>query len=145
MHQSWRPLKYISVAFEHCQLLLSQALKERIERVKVRGSADVVFTSETEFSEEMMEIREDFVAIHGEMVLLKNYSSLNFAGKAVNSYFFLQYLMKWAAKGFFYTPPGFHGFQVIVSYYQRCSYFHFDFFYTDFLWLCCLLKCLLLF
>ncbi|CAA0828402.1 SPX domain-containing protein 4 [Striga hermonthica] len=46
-----------------------QALKERIERVK-----------ETEFSEEMMKIRKDFVSIHGEMVLLKSYSSLNFAG-----------------------------------------------------------------
>ncbi|KAK6128858.1 hypothetical protein DH2020_037375 [Rehmannia glutinosa] len=56
-----------------------QALKERIERLKARGSTDVVFTSETEFSQEMMEIRKDFVAIHGEMVLLKNYSSLNFA------------------------------------------------------------------
>ncbi|GFZ21971.1 SPX domain-containing protein 4 [Actinidia rufa] len=27
-----------------------------------------------------MDIRKDFVTIHGEMVLLKNYSSLNFAG-----------------------------------------------------------------
>ncbi|KAL0461613.1 UNVERIFIED_CONTAM: SPX domain-containing protein 4 [Sesamum latifolium] len=57
-----------------------QALKERIERVKLRGNNDVMFTSETEFSEEMMEIRKDFVAIHGEMILLKHYSSLNFAG-----------------------------------------------------------------
>ncbi|XP_057768663.1 SPX domain-containing protein 4 [Salvia miltiorrhiza] len=57
-----------------------QALKERIERLKARGSTNLVFTSETEFSEEMMEIRKDFVSIHGEMVLLKNYSSLNFAG-----------------------------------------------------------------
>ncbi|KAG6384358.1 hypothetical protein SASPL_155835 [Salvia splendens] len=56
------------------------ALKERIERLKSRGSTNSVFTSETEFSEEMMEIRKDFVSIHGEMVLLKNYSSLNFAG-----------------------------------------------------------------
>ncbi|KAG8366921.1 hypothetical protein BUALT_Bualt16G0018200 [Buddleja alternifolia] len=57
-----------------------QALKERIERVRVRGSNNEVFTSETEFSKEVMEIRKDFVSIHGEMVLLKNYSSLNFAG-----------------------------------------------------------------
>ncbi|EYU34641.1 hypothetical protein ABFS82_11G122000 [Erythranthe guttata] len=57
-----------------------QDLKERIERLKVRGSTDGVFTSETEFSQEMMEIRKGFVSIHGEMVLLKNYSSLNFAG-----------------------------------------------------------------
>jgi len=55
-----------------------QELKERIEQVKVK-SKDGVFTSETEFSEEMMGIRKDFVTIHGEMVLLKNYSSLNFA------------------------------------------------------------------
>ena len=30
-----------------------------------------------------MDIRKDFVSIHGEMVLLKNYSSLNFAGRMV--------------------------------------------------------------
>lgn len=32
----------------------------------------------------MMEIRKDFVTIHGEMVLLKNYSSLNFAGQQLH-------------------------------------------------------------
>ncbi|CAI9752705.1 unnamed protein product [Fraxinus pennsylvanica] len=56
-----------------------QALKERIDLLKM-DSEDGVFTSETEFSKEMMEIRKDFVTIHGEMVLLKNYSSLNLAG-----------------------------------------------------------------
>ena len=35
---------------------------------------------ESRFSEEMMDIRKDLVTIHGEMVLLKNYSALNFAG-----------------------------------------------------------------
>ncbi|KAL8044109.1 hypothetical protein ABFX02_08G025300 [Erythranthe guttata] len=57
-----------------------QALKEKIERVKERGRYNGVFTSEIEFSEDLMEIRRDFVSIHGEMVLLKSYSSLNFAG-----------------------------------------------------------------
>ncbi|KAB2613778.1 SPX domain-containing protein 4 [Pyrus ussuriensis x Pyrus communis] len=57
-----------------------QELKGRIESVKERSSRGGVFTSESEFSEEMMDIRKDFVTIHGEMVLLKNYSSLNFAG-----------------------------------------------------------------
>ncbi|KAG2710197.1 hypothetical protein I3760_04G015100 [Carya illinoinensis] len=57
-----------------------QEQKERIEQVKQKSSKGGVFTSESEFSEEMMEIRKDFVTIHGEMVLLKNYSSLNFAG-----------------------------------------------------------------
>ncbi|XP_031254135.1 SPX domain-containing protein 4 [Pistacia vera] len=55
-----------------------QELKERIERVKEKSSG--VFSSESEFSEEIMDIRKEFVTIHGEMVLLKNYSSLNFAG-----------------------------------------------------------------
>ncbi|XP_076941748.1 SPX domain-containing protein 4-like [Bidens hawaiensis] len=57
-----------------------QELKQRIEQVKEKSSKDGVFTSEIEFSDEMMAIRRDFVTIHGEMVLLKNYSSLNFAG-----------------------------------------------------------------
>ncbi|KAC9132072.1 hypothetical protein E3N88_46318 [Mikania micrantha] len=55
-------------------------LKERIERVKEKSWKDGNFSSESDFSDEMMAIRKDFVTIHGEMVLLKNYSSLNFAG-----------------------------------------------------------------
>ncbi|KAF3788062.1 SPX domain-containing protein 4 [Nymphaea thermarum] len=57
-----------------------QELKERIERVKEKTNGDGHFRSESEFSEEMIDIRKDFVTIHGEMVLLQNYSSLNFAG-----------------------------------------------------------------
>ncbi|KAJ0754399.1 putative SPX domain-containing protein [Helianthus annuus] len=57
-----------------------QELKHRIERVKEKSCKDGVFTSEIEFSDELMAIRQEFVTIHGEMVLLKNYSSLNFAG-----------------------------------------------------------------
>ncbi|KAG6602509.1 SPX domain-containing protein 4, partial [Cucurbita argyrosperma subsp. sororia] len=57
-----------------------QELKQRIDHVKEKSSRGGVFSSESEFSEEMMNIRKDFVAIHGGMVLLKNYSSLNFAG-----------------------------------------------------------------
>ncbi|KAL9251493.1 SPX domain-containing protein [Drosera capensis] len=57
-----------------------QELKERIERVKENRSLDGFLTLGSKFSEEIMEIRKDFVTIHGEMVLLENYSSLNFAG-----------------------------------------------------------------
>ncbi|CAH8271173.1 unnamed protein product [Arabidopsis lyrata] len=57
-----------------------QELKERIEQVKEKDRKNGEFASESEFSEEMMDIRRDLVTIHGEMVLLKNYSSLNFAG-----------------------------------------------------------------
>lgn len=57
-----------------------QELKERIERMKEKSDQDGFLATDDEFSEEMMSIRKDFVSIHGEMVLLKNYSSLNFAG-----------------------------------------------------------------
>lgn len=70
----------ISFAKSSFDLQFFQELKERIERFKEKSSRGGVFTSESEFSEEMMDIRRDFVTIHGEMVLLQNYSSLNFAG-----------------------------------------------------------------
>lgn len=56
-------------------------LKERIERVKAKKND--AFTSRSEFTEEMLEIRKDFVIIHGEMILLQTYSSLNFAGEHI--------------------------------------------------------------
>jgi len=65
-------------------LKLGQVLKERIERLKEKSSQSEMYTSDCEFSEEMMDIRKDLVTIHGEMVLLKNYSSLNFAGTTSN-------------------------------------------------------------
>lgn len=68
--------------FTESHIWFQQELKERIESLKEKSSKDGVFTSESEFSEEMMDIRKDLVTIHGEMVLLKNYSSLNFAGIA---------------------------------------------------------------
>eukprot|EP01018_Ginkgo_biloba_P008364 Gb_09400 [translate_table: standard] len=57
-----------------------QELKERIERVKEQNQKNGAYKSETQFGEEMIKIRKDIVTIHGEMVLLENYSSLNFAG-----------------------------------------------------------------
>lgn len=57
-----------------------QDLKERIDHVNEKMRREGALKSESDFSGEMMEIRKDFVSIHGEMVLLKNYSSLNFAG-----------------------------------------------------------------
>ncbi|XP_048572632.1 SPX domain-containing protein 4 [Triticum urartu] len=63
---------------EEWYVIRLQVLKERIERVKAKKNG--AFTSKTEFTEEMLEIRRDFVLIHGEMILLQTYSSLNFAG-----------------------------------------------------------------
>ncbi|KAJ0964155.1 hypothetical protein J5N97_029277 [Dioscorea zingiberensis] len=59
-------------------IICLQELKERIERVKTNNNG--VISSESKFSEEILQIRKEFVTIHGHMVLLKNYSSLNFAG-----------------------------------------------------------------
>lgn len=59
-----------------------QMLKERIERLTEKSSQNESYTSDSEFSQELMDIRKDLVTIHGQMVLLKNYSSLNFAGRA---------------------------------------------------------------
>ena len=59
-----------------------QELKERIERLKENSIQNGTYTSEYEFNEETVKIRRDIVAIHGEMVLLENYSALNFTGKA---------------------------------------------------------------
>nr|CAB3492617.1 unnamed protein product [Digitaria exilis] len=63
---------------EEWYVIRLQVLKERIERVKAKKND--AFTSKSEFTEEMLEIRKDFVIIHGEMILLQTYSSLNFAG-----------------------------------------------------------------
>ncbi|KQK12353.1 SPX domain-containing protein 4 [Brachypodium distachyon] len=63
---------------EEWYVIRLQVLKERIERVKAKKND--AFTSKIEFTEEMLEIRRDFVLIHGEMILLQTYSSLNFAG-----------------------------------------------------------------
>lgn len=57
-----------------------QELKERIERLKENSRRNGTYTSEYEFNEETVKIRRDIVAIHGEMVLLENYSALNFTG-----------------------------------------------------------------
>lgn len=71
---------------------LQQELKEKIERAKEKSGRASISLSESEFSEEMMDIRKDSVTIHGEMVLLKNYSSLNFAGNAAILFVFSFYI-----------------------------------------------------
>lgn len=40
-------------------------------RVKGKTSKGGVLVSESEYSEEMMEIQQDFITIHGEVVLKK--------------------------------------------------------------------------
>lgn len=57
-----------------------QELKERIESVKEQSKVNGVFPAESGLNEELIKIRKDIVNFHGEMVLLENYSSLNYTG-----------------------------------------------------------------
>ncbi|GLJ56126.1 hypothetical protein SUGI_1204920 [Cryptomeria japonica] len=57
-----------------------QEVKERIEQLKEKSRQNGMDGSENEFNEETVAIRRDIVTIHGEMVLLENYSALNFTG-----------------------------------------------------------------
>ncbi|KAI5083065.1 hypothetical protein GOP47_0002808 [Adiantum capillus-veneris] len=54
-----------------------QELKERCEKLKDRSALK---DSDSNLDEEMINIRKEIVNFHGEMVLLENYSSLNYTG-----------------------------------------------------------------
>ncbi|OAY76436.1 SPX domain-containing protein 5 [Ananas comosus] len=57
-------------------------LHERIKKAAVTFGAEVGRPSEAEYAAEMGCIRKDIVNFHGEMVLLVNYSSINYTGLA---------------------------------------------------------------
>lgn len=57
-----------------------QELKFRIETVKKEQAANTGCASENARNEELLKILRDIVTFHGEMVLLENYSSLNYIG-----------------------------------------------------------------
>lgn len=57
-----------------------QELKYRIERVKKEQASNGGRASENGGNEELLKILRDIVTFHGEMVLLENYSSLNYTG-----------------------------------------------------------------
>lgn len=40
--------------------------------------------SESEYAKEMSRIRKDIVNFHGEMVLLENYSNINYTGHLID-------------------------------------------------------------
>lgn len=52
-----------------------QELQQRIQKVKERWEP-----SESEYKEEMGKMRKNIVNFHGEMVLLINYSNINYTG-----------------------------------------------------------------
>lgn len=57
-----------------------QELQQRTQRVITSWGSKGSHPSETLYKEEMMKIRKDIIDFHGEMVLLENYSSINYTG-----------------------------------------------------------------
>jgi len=52
--------------------------------VKKEQAANKGRASESGGNEELLKILRDIVTFHGEMVLLENYSSLNYTGKSID-------------------------------------------------------------
>ncbi|XP_008802486.2 SPX domain-containing protein 5 [Phoenix dactylifera] len=63
-------------------IIRQRELQERIKRVIETFGPGGSQPSETEYAAEMGRIRKDIVNFHGEMVLLENYSSINYTGLA---------------------------------------------------------------
>ncbi|KAJ6390988.1 hypothetical protein OIU77_025070 [Salix suchowensis] len=63
-------------------IIRHEALKQRIQKVIDTWGASASQPSEAEYKEQMVKIRKDIVNLHGEMVLLENYSNINYTGLA---------------------------------------------------------------
>lgn len=62
-------------------LLYVQEIKYRTERMKKEQAGNDRSANECGGDEELLKILRDIVTFHGEMVLLENYSSLNYTGQ----------------------------------------------------------------
>ncbi|XP_042511494.1 SPX domain-containing protein 3-like isoform X2 [Macadamia integrifolia] len=63
-------------------IIRHKELKQRIQKVIATWGPDGTQPSEVDYKEEMGKIRKDIVNFHGEMVLLENYSNINYTGLA---------------------------------------------------------------
>lgn len=61
-------------------IIRQKELQDRIEKLKNNSKPNGTVFSQTEYNEEMIRLRKDIVNFHGEMVLLENYSALNYTG-----------------------------------------------------------------
>lgn len=57
----------VGIGVDNCACGWLQELQDRVAKAK-------------DFNEEMIKIRKEIVDFHGEMVLLENYSALNYTG-----------------------------------------------------------------
>lgn len=63
-------------------IIRHKELQQRIKRVMNLWGPNGIRPSETEYKQQMEKIRKDIVDFHGEMVLLENYSNINYTGLA---------------------------------------------------------------
>ncbi|XP_010264412.1 PREDICTED: SPX domain-containing protein 3-like [Nelumbo nucifera] len=63
-------------------IIRHEELKQRIQRVVATFGPNGSQPSEVDYREEMDRIRKDIINFHGEMVLLENYSNINYTGLA---------------------------------------------------------------
>lgn len=70
--------------FKNFFLKKMQELQQRLQRVIDTWGPNGARPSETNCKEDMAEIRKDIVNFHGEMVLLVNYSNINYTGNPFN-------------------------------------------------------------
>lgn len=78
----WRIYIYIYISSNLGSLVAHaiQELQHRIEMVMDEWGLNGRHPSDSNYREEMAKIRKDIVDFHGEMVLLENYSSINYTG-----------------------------------------------------------------
>ena len=69
-----------------------QALKQKIKRVVDSWGPNGSRPSEENYKEEMEKIRKAIVDFHGEMVLLVNYSNINYTGNLLLPFLSLKVL-----------------------------------------------------
>ncbi|KAJ4955954.1 hypothetical protein NE237_012737 [Protea cynaroides] len=63
-------------------IIRHKELQQRIQKVIATWGPNGTQSSEVDYREEMGKIRKDIVNFHGEMVLLENYSNINYTGLA---------------------------------------------------------------
>lgn len=69
-----------TIHFNNCYLgFAMQELKQKLERLRQKHGAGVM-ENQGYFNDDLLSIRTGLVTLHGELVLMESYSSLNYTG-----------------------------------------------------------------
>ena len=66
-----------------------QELKQRLERLRQQNGADM---HQRDWNNDLMAIRTGLVTLHGEVVLMESYSTLNYTGQPLEHRFALIFI-----------------------------------------------------